>query len=91
MTDLGSSIPGAAYRVTSVNDQPPDSLDQFVSGNIVQLTADRDDQLMRIHGSAHADGNTVVIYQLQHATDSTEVHTWRVTRSDGCFEATRDL
>lgn len=88
MNDLNSAIPGASYLVTSVNDQPPESLEQFVSGNIVELTADREDQLLRIHGSARYDGDTVVVYQLQHASESTEVRTWHITRRGGRFEAT---
>lgn len=88
MNTLNTAIPGASYLVRSVNDQPPESFDQFVSGNIVELTADREDQLLRIHGAARYDGDSVVVYQLQHASESTEVHTWRITRRNGHFEAT---
>ena len=78
---------GACYVVTSVNEQSPASLDDFLIRPVVSVTVASARQLVTIHGSVRRDGDSVYLYEKDSDGVGKDVRTWQVTVHDGRFEA----
>ena len=82
--DVMSGIP---YVVTLVNGRPPESLNDFVTDDVVAITVAAAEQVVIVHGSVRRDGDAVVIYEKDNDGIGKDVRTWRVRLERGRFEA----
>lgn len=80
-------VSGVPYLVTSVNDRPPASLDDFVGDPVVALTVASDTQVVIIHGASRHDRDSVIVYEKDGCGTGKDVRTWRIQIKDGRFEA----
>ncbi len=78
---------GTCYVVTSVNERPPESLDDFVVRPVVAVTVASEDQEVTIHGSARRDGDSILVHEKDSDGTGKDVRTWRIHLQNGRFEA----
>jgi hypothetical protein len=90
MSDRSRADPvssGTRYVVTSVNEQSPKSLDDFILRPVVALVVEREDQIVEIHGSSRLDGDSILVHEKDSDGIGKDVRTWRVLPENGRFEA----
>ncbi|MEO5842953.1 MAG: hypothetical protein ABIQ73_26580 [Acidimicrobiales bacterium] len=78
---------GTCYVVTSVNEQPPDGLSDFIARPVVVVTVASEHQVVTIHGSARLDGDSILVYEKDSDGVGKDVRTWRIQLQNGRFEA----
>ena len=91
MTDRSKAdgvVSGAAYVVTEINDQRPQSLHNFFGAETVAMTVASPHQVLHVHGSARQDGDSVLVYEKDMEGTGMDVRTWRVQEHGGRLEAT---
>jgi hypothetical protein len=90
MSDRSRADPvssGTRYVVTSVNERPPESLDDFVIRPVVALVVAREGQVVEIHGSSRLEGDSILVHEKDSDGVGKDVRTWRVLQQNGRFEA----
>jgi len=78
---------GTCYVVTSVNEEPPQRLCDFVAGNVVTVTVASERQEVTIQGSSRRNGDSVLVYEKDRDGVGKDVRTWRIQEQNGRFEA----
>lgn len=78
---------GKAYVVSSVNDRPPEYLEDFVGSTVVSVTAVSDERVVTFHGPGRQDGSCVVVYEKDQGGLGKDVRLWRIAIENGVFEA----
>jgi hypothetical protein len=78
---------GACYVVTSINDYPPERLEDFVNDDVVALTVASDRQVVTIQGSSRVNGDSILVYEKDCDGVGKDVRTWCIKQQNGRFEA----
>ncbi|MEO8694184.1 MAG: hypothetical protein ABI658_11745 [Acidimicrobiales bacterium] len=71
--------------MTTIENRPPERLDDFVMDDVVTLTVASAHQVVTIEGSSRLDGDSILVYEKDG--DGKDVRTWRIKQQHGRFEA----
>jgi hypothetical protein len=77
----------ASYVVVSVNERVPECLDDFLVGDVAKVHASSSTQDVAFGGPARREVDAVLIYETDDAGTTEDIRIWRITMTDGRFEA----
>ena len=78
---------GTCYVVTSVNERPPEQLEDFVARPLIVLTVASERQVVTIHGSVRREADSILVHEKDKEGTGKDVRTWRIRQQNGRFEA----